>query len=430
MVKPLNVMPRLPFLKIPILGPLSTILPNPAQTRLLRACLWSGKLAAIAWREWSREIADPAAFLRQEKDGIKGLLPLLFDSLQVNDVSVEGNFCTYLRTAYLRDELRSRTYARICREVIKTFAAAGIPAALLKGAALAETCYKSPALQHAHYLDILIKERDLNGAVETLRPCGFTCAGVATGSELHNVELVHDSGLPLVLHRRLFHLPFYSVNMEDIWARSRTHEIGGIPTQLLCPADNLFHICGSVFDAERYQSLRWVCDAWFIVRQYSNLDWGLLINRARRSHTVLPVFITLSYLAEVLAAPIPAGVLSRLRDAASKADRIGREAALFSIQKNARGGLMKILRNCSEGVTLASVVQWALFPSPDYLRWVHKLRSSWLVLFYYPYRPLKFIVWQVFCFCRRHIPLYSRHPRQHATDLNNSVNSPWLRRIE
>src|SRR5689334_2779803 len=151
-------MPRLPFLKIPILGPLSTILPNPAQTRLLRACLWSGKLAVIAWREWSREIADPAAFLRQEKDGIKGLLPLLFDSLQVNDVSVEGNFCTYLRTAYLRDELRSRTYARICREVIKTFAAAGIPAALLKGAALAETCYKSPALQHAHYLDILIKE--------------------------------------------------------------------------------------------------------------------------------------------------------------------------------------------------------------------------------------------------------------------------------
>jgi len=414
-----------------MLGPLLTILPNPAQTTLLRACLWSGELAAVAWREWSREIADPAAFLRQEKDGVKGLLPLLFDSLQVNDVSVERNFSTYLRTAYLRDELRSRTYARICREVIKGFATAGIPAALLKGAALAETCYKTPALQHAHYLDVLIRQRDLNGAVEILRPYGFTCAGVSTGSELQDVELVHESGLPLILHRRLFHLPFYSVNMEDIWAHSRTHEIGGVPTHLLSPADNLFHICGSVYDGERHQSLRWVCDAWFIIRQYPNLDWDLLINCARRSHAVLPVFITLSYLAEALTAPIPAGVLTRLRDTASKADRIGREAALFSIQKSARGGLMKILRNCSDWVTLASVMKWAFFPSPGYLRWVHEIRSSWLVPFYYPYRPLKFIVWQIFCFCRRQIlHLYSRNSRQQETDLNATVHSSLLRRIE
>jgi hypothetical protein len=382
-----------------------------------------------AWRDWSREIADPAAFLRQEKDGVKGLLPLLFDSLQVNDVSIEGNFCTYLRTAYLRDELRSRTYGRICRDVIKTLATLGIPATLLKGAALAETCYKSPALQHAHCLDILIKDRDLKRAVEILRTYEFTYASIDAGSELRLVELVHESGLPLVLHRRLFRLPFYSVNMEDIWARSRTEVIHGVPTRVLCPSDNLLHICGSVFDAERHDSLRWVCDAWFIIRQYPNLDWDQLLNCASRSHTTLPLLVTLSYLADALAAPIPAGVLTRLRDAESKADRIGREAALFSVQKSARGGLMKILRNCSDWATLASVVKWALFPSPGYLRRVHEIHASWLVPFYYPYRPLRFIVRQIFFFCRRHIRLHSRNSQQ-GTASNHTVQTPLLRRTE
>src|SRR5512132_2964608 len=129
-----------------MLGLLSVMAPTPEQTNLLRACLWSGEPGAQAWREWSRPIADPAAFLRADTDRIEGLLALLFDSLQAKGVIGEGEFYTYLRTAYLRDELRSRTYSRICRDVIRTLTSGGIPAVLLKGAALAETCYKSPAL--------------------------------------------------------------------------------------------------------------------------------------------------------------------------------------------------------------------------------------------------------------------------------------------
>jgi hypothetical protein len=406
-------MTRPPSLKICLLGPLSTVLPSPEQTQLLRACLWAGTASAQAWRDWSREIADPAAFLRQEKDGVKGLLPLLFDSLQVNDVSVEGNFCTYLRTASLRDELRSHTYAHISREVIKTFASAGIPGALLKGAALAETCYKSPALQHAHYLDILIRDRDLTRAVEILRPYGFTCASSGTGSELPDVQLVHESGLPLILHRRLFRLPFYFVNIEDVWARSRTEVINGVPTRVLCHSDNLFHICGSVFDLEGHQSLRWVCDAWFIIDRCPNLDWDLLLVCACGSQTALPLLITLTYLRDALNAPVPVSVLTGLRDAAVRADRIYHEAALFSVQTSARGGLGKILRNCSDWRTSVSVVQWALFPSPAYLRWIHDIRCSWLLPFYYPYRPLKFIVRQIWFFARRQIHvILGNAPRQ------------------
>ncbi|MGB7951241.1 MAG: nucleotidyltransferase family protein, partial [Candidatus Binatia bacterium] len=276
-------MDKLPFLKIALVGPLSTVLPSTEQTQLLRACLWSRESSAEAWREWSREIADPAAFLREDTDGVKGLLPLLFHSLQDKDVVIDKEFHTYLRTAYLRDELRSKAYSQICRDVTSLFENAGIPAVVLKGAALAETAYPKPVLQHSHYLDVLVHDDDLSRAVDLLPSLEFTRSSEPNGYAWNRCEFVHESGLPLVLYRRLFGVPFFEIPMEDFWARSRMHKICGVPTRLLSPADNLFHICSSVFDAASHDSLRWVCDAWFIIRQYPNLDWDLLLNCARRS---------------------------------------------------------------------------------------------------------------------------------------------------
>jgi len=395
-------MTRSHSLKISLLGPLSTVLPSPEQTQLLRACLWSGEPGAQAWREWSREIADPAGFLRQEKDGVKGLLPLLFDSLQVYDVFVEGEFRTYLGTAYLRDELRSRTYGRISRDVITALTSAGIPAILLKGAALAEICYKSPVLQHAHYLDVLIRARDLNRAVEVLRTHDFAGVSVAPGSEWRDVELVHESGLPLVLHRRLFRFPFYSVNMEEFWARSQTEMVYGAPTRVLCSSDYLFHICGSVFDLERHESLRWVCDAWFLIQRFSNLDWNLLLECACQSRMVFPLSITAGYLAKSLRAPIPASFLLGLHAAALKAQPIEREAALFAVQTHARGGLKKIMQNCDDWPSRAFVLKWALLPSPNYMRCVYEIPSAFLLPLYYLYRPLRYLLRSVW-FCGRRV---------------------------
>lgn len=379
---------------------LSAMLPGPEETQLFRACLWVGEPGAEAWRKWSEKIADPTAFLRQETDGIKGLLPLLFDTLQTNGVIVEGEFRTYLRTAYLRDELRSRTYGRICGNVIEALASAGISAALLKGAALAETCYKRPSLQHAHYLDILIREYDLDRAVKILEPHGFACASF--GWKPEGVELVHESGLPLVLHQRLFRLPIYSVPMKEIWASSRTEKIDGVPTRILCSTDNLFHICGSVFDPEPHQSLRWVCDAWFLIQHSTDLDWNLLVERARRSRMVLPLMMTTRYLSESLDAPVPASFLAGLRAAALEIEPVEGEAALFAVQASARGGLKKILLGCDDRPTQKLVIKWALFPSREYMRCVYGAPAAVLLPLFYLYRPLKYLVRSLW-FCGRRL---------------------------
>jgi putative nucleotidyltransferase-like protein len=396
-----------------LVGLLSVILPTPEETQLLRACLWSGEPGAGAWRNWSSKIADPAAFLRQEKEGIKGLLPLLFDTLQANGVLVEGEFRTYLRTAYLRDELRSRTYSRICQNVIDALASAGIPGVLLKGAVLAETCYKHPSLQHAHYLDILIKSGDLNRAVKMLGLHGFTCAEHSDWKP-EGVELVHESGLPLVLHRRLFRAPFYPIDMKEIWARSRTERINGAPTRVLCSEDNLFHICGSVFDLEPHQSLRWVCDAWFLIQRSTDLDWNLLAERARGSRMVLPLMVTTCYLAESLGAPIPASFMDGLQAAAQETAPIEGEVALLAVQTSAQGGLKKILLSCDDRPTRKFVLKWALLPSREYMRFVYGVPTPVLLPLSYLYRPLKYLVRSLW-FCGRRL---ARRLRERC--------DPWL----
>jgi len=200
--------------------------------------------------------------------------------------------------------------------------------------------------------------------------------------------------------------------MEKVWARRGIQMVSGAPTRLLTPADNLFHICASVFDPARHESLRWVCDAWFIIHRCPNLDWDSLLDCARRSQTGLPLFITLSYLADVLTAPVPAVVLTGQRMQQKRQIRICHEVALFSVQTSGRGGLTKILRSCGDWRTLASVVKWALFPSPRYLGWIHEIRRSWLLPFFYLYRPLKFIVRQMWFFARHHIHLLSRNATQ------------------
>jgi len=413
----LTVVEQSAYLNPPFSYLFSILLPTKEQTSLLQACLWSGRRGERAWAEWREDIGDPARFLREDSDGVKGLLALLFHSLQNKNVSIDKVFQTYLRTAYLRDELRSKAYSRICRDVTSTLTSAGISTVLLKGAALAETAYPLPVLQHSHYLDILVNDDDLPRTVNLLTSLGFTWSSEANGYEWKKYELVHESGLPLLLHRRLFALPFFQIPVEEFWARSRIQMMSGVPTRLLSPADNLFHTCSSVFDEEQPDSLRWVCDAWFIIHLCPDLDWDLLIDCARRSHTVLPLFVTVNYLADALKAPIPSRVLTQLGDAVSNANEIRREAALFSAQTSSRGGLMKILRSCTDWRTLASVVQWALFPSPAYLRWIHDIRYSWLLPFYYPYRPFKFVVRQMWFFARRQMRLLSGNTLQQEAEL-------------
>ena len=372
-------------------GALSVILPTAEQTDLLRACLHTGASGRQAWERWQERMGGLKKGLEEGSQGIKGLLPLLSIALRRDGVVDDPTLLTYVRTAYLREELRSQIYRRLFRNVLAALATDRIPVLVLKGAALADTVYEKPALRHCHDIDLLVGEDDMCHAVSRLTSLGWTLPKTGRGSGIEDLRLEHESGLPLELHRRLFRLPYYRAPLADIWARSQMQSIAGISTRILSPADSLLYVCGHASYCRSRESLRWVCDSWFLINRCPDLDWDVLVDCTLRSHLALPLSVMLAYLAEVLRAPIPASVLDRLYAAASQTDTVEREIALLGARVGARGNFQNIVRMARGWRARMQVVQWILFPAPSYLHWAYHLRSSWWLPVYYMYRPLRYI---------------------------------------
>jgi hypothetical protein len=372
---------------------LSVILPTPAQTLLLRACLCqgeAGRKAGETWLEQRHELQHD-----HREDFIKSLLPLLFDALRRNGVVVDDTFLTILRIASVREELRTKAYRRVCWDVFAAFSTAGISAVVLKGAALADMVYANPVLRHCHDIDILLGEPDPSRAISLLSSRGFTPPREEIGAKWQDLQLAHHSGLPLVLHRHLFHIPLYNAAMLDLWARTQTQIIAEVPARILSPADQLLHVCGHAASRASRESLRWVCDAWFLIERHPDLDWGVLLDCAVRSHLALPLSVMLGYLAAELQVPIPIAFLERLRQRASQANTIEQELALWGAHASSRGRFKNLLRVSDGWRSQMFVLRWILFPSPRYLCQVQQICHPWQLLFYYLSRPLRYVVRRV-----------------------------------
>ena len=376
---------------------LSVILPAPEDTLLLRACLHSGESGKHACRTWLKEHPEPKNELK--KESTKAFLPLLFNALRIHGIAVDNTFLTILRTAAVREEVRTNTYRSICRNVFSTLAANEIPTIILRGAALADTVYAAPALRHSHDIDILLEPRYRDSTLTLLASLGFVPLRKKAPTDSLKVELKHGSGLPLVLHRNLFEIPFYNPDISELWSRSHTRVIADVEVRVLSPADALLHLCGHASYSPSRESFRWISDAWFVIDRHRDLDWDLLLDCAHRSHLTLPLSVTLGYLTKDLNTPVPSSFLDRLFTTASKTTAIGRELALFGARSALRGGFKNLIRKTRGWRGRAFVITWMLFPSPSYVLWVQQVRHSWLLPFHYIYRPIRYVsrrIWPKF----------------------------------
>ena len=373
----------------PLCDTLAVLLPTPHETALLRACLHTGEPGREAWGAWCERVGDAKAAFKEDRAGIKRLLPLLSTALQANGAVVDSAVLSYLRAAYVTEELRGATYRRVCASVLSTLTAHGIPVLALKGVALTEQLYGSWALRHSHDIDLLLRDEDCEHVARLLLPLGFVTVPAHRRSGA--LRLIHSSGLPLELHTRLFRLPFYRPPLEEMWGRSHTRVIAGIPTRILSPADNLFHVCGQASCCRGRESLQWACDAWYLLLRHPNLDWDVLLDASSRSRFALPLSVLLAYLARELQAPIPAFVIERLDACASRADAIERQVALLGARSAPRGTFRSLLRHSADWLTRAEIVKWMLLPSPQYLRSTGQLLTWWSLPGSYLMRPLRYL---------------------------------------
>jgi hypothetical protein len=278
----------------------------------------------------------------------------------------------------LRAELRGQTYFRVCGQVLEVLEAAAVQPGVLRGAALATSVYPRPALRHCHDLDLLVPLPEQERAVAALRAAGLRAGGERPGPGSRCVT--HPSGLPVLLHSRLFGLDYANGVQAAMLARSEPTEGLGAAS-MLGPADALLQVLGHAVLAPHRPGPFWPVDAWLIIRRRSDLDWSTLVETARAGRLTLPLFTLLRYLARELDAAVPAAVLDQL--ARHCPDRLEREGALRGAQAAAGGRYLDLLRRAAGWRARAAVLQWLLLPSPAYLAVVGSGRAPERLPLYY-----------------------------------------------
>jgi hypothetical protein len=187
--------------------------------------------------------------------------------------------------------------------VLATLGETGIRTVAIGGAALAETVYDEPALRHCHDLDLLVEAGDVTAAAALLTRRGFRPA--RSGG-----ALLHETGLPVVVHGRFVRRAPRDLDFEEVWGRSSARELGGAPARVPSAADQLLRVCARM-SSSRARSPRWACDAWLLVAD-GEVEWELLLESASRTRLAPRLAVALEYLAGRLDAPIPATFLREL----------------------------------------------------------------------------------------------------------------------
>lgn len=286
--------------------------------RLLALCA-RAECSATLYRRLAQEAACLADW-----EGLPGLAeahgmaPLLHTHLKAAGVTPPLAVKRELPALYLRHRQAGQVQTRILHDVLSAYAAAGIQALVVKGAALAHLVYPEPALRPMSDLDLLVTESELGRARELLADLGFDAP--APGDALPHRHLaaatLQVEGLPvqIEIHHRLFsdyrdHATAYvrsflpaakartrsrAAQIDGLTVPPRPYALGDLTAYTLGHEDMLAHLCrhlASHVNVWDYARLIWVADVVSLSERFvREIDW----ERVRRQSPM--VLDTLSLL--------------------------------------------------------------------------------------------------------------------------------------
>lgn len=312
-------------------------MPNAAQELLLRAGLWEGPEALEAWVGWRTDRRIETA-----DQGSQRLAPLAYHNLQ--RLGWDGPEMPVLKGTLRKAWVHNERLAHMVEPLLRCWHGAGVPAMLLKGAALSARYYPHSGTRPMDDMDVLVPESRASDALAAFHVEGWAKReGGAVPRRLdaeftrcrRTVRYVNALGLCVEMKWFLLAETRWPGIDVGVWRRAEPLALRGAPALAPAPEHLLLHVLVHGAQWNEVPPIRWVADAWMILRAAAaRLDWGLFVDEVRRRRVALPVRIGLGYLAERMRAGVPAGVLEALRaEAVSRAERgefvlLNRERAL------------------------------------------------------------------------------------------------------
>ena len=136
------------------------------------------------------------------------------------------------------------------QKILYTFARYNVAAIPLKGIYLAETLYKDIGLRQMSDIDLLLKESDVNMAIDLLTGLGFVASGRIKSKYInstviakHMPTMVKNGVLVEIHFRILIDDSHQSVNIDDFWKNANPVKLSGTETMALSIEDLLQYLC-------------------------------------------------------------------------------------------------------------------------------------------------------------------------------------------
>jgi hypothetical protein len=279
--------------------------PSKSQELLLSAAVLEGETALTAWREW--QALDSVT--NADTDS-RRLFPLLCRNLVALDP--EDPEVPTLKNAYRHQWVANLLRMEALARALRALGEAGIATMVLKGAALAHRHYRDLGARPMADVDVLVRPERAHDAAAALLEAGWRQFAPTELNLMlpvtHGTAFKDDADMTIDLHWYAMWSPAIE---DDFWSSAEPLKVVGVPTLAQCPADQLLQVC--VHGLWSYGlRLRWVPDAFAVMRSTPDLDWDRVIDRARARAVTLPLKETLRYLHNRFGARIPASVLGSL----------------------------------------------------------------------------------------------------------------------
>ncbi len=210
-----------------------------------------------------------------------------------------------------RDQIFStlRMTAELFR-LLEIFASKNIPALVVKGPVLAMQAYGDPTMRGYGDLDLLVRQRDIRRATESMQAAGYEAAVPLSAIDAGKIPGQYffsktDTKLVVELHNdftmRYFprRLPIDEFFARQVCVRLDDHEAPAPAVE-----DELVLIC--IHGAKHlWERLIWIADVAALVTRQTGMDWGRAAASARAVRAEHLLHTGLRLAADVLHAPLP-----------------------------------------------------------------------------------------------------------------------------
>jgi hypothetical protein len=226
-----------------------------------------------------------------------------------------------LRNRYLKTVGNNMMMVQSLIHVLELFRAVGINVVPYKGLALAQDIYEDIALRQMCDIDIIVREKDVEGAKKILLNNGYMPTVSMDADEVKRLRkydceecfFCHKYMIRIELHWRL--LPpvagkaSYS---EFLWDFVRETTLFGVTVLSVTPEMNALIVFMHAGIKHRWSEIKLIADAARIIIKYPELNWELILKEATRRQ-VTDCIMQGVYLAHALLdAPMPVAISSQI----------------------------------------------------------------------------------------------------------------------